>query len=217
MGGIPYLIPPQVSHSDTRYGIMGSIPAKGDHPVLTAILECLDVETKNDYDSVEADFAMRTTTLQREGKFYDGSTLDRYSQLVFHVIDNAGSALTDYAIEFLDVDKRGDQLPAGFFADHHKNDVSGELFVYYLDYDRLSKLKEGRLGFRVRSAPNTQLIAYSDLYYLDASSAQSILRANQTSLIEVVLRRRINKNVFQLTKDLGTQQITGKPGPDWID
>jgi hypothetical protein len=35
--------------------------------------------------------------------------------------------------------------------------------------------------------------------------------------VEVVLRRRLNKNVFRLTKKLSYQKIDGKPSKDWIN
>src|SRR5581483_2513283 len=38
LSGAAFLITPRTSHSDASYGIMGSIPESGDHPVLAAIL-----------------------------------------------------------------------------------------------------------------------------------------------------------------------------------
>ncbi len=38
MGGVPCLVPAKTAHSDTQYGVMASIPKRGAHPVLSAIL-----------------------------------------------------------------------------------------------------------------------------------------------------------------------------------
>src|SRR5262249_49528620 len=130
MEAIPFLVTPKTSHSDERYGIMGSIPSKGDHPVLNAILSALQVNNTNSYDTLEADFATKTTLLQRNDDYYDGSHLDRYCQVVFRVSDTQGSALEDYAIELIDKSLRGGDLPTGSFSDQHKNEANGEFFVY---------------------------------------------------------------------------------------
>ena len=217
MAGIPYLIPEKISHTGDAYGIMASVPRRGEHPVLTAIFEALAVKSRDQYRAIEADFAMKTTTLQRRDTYYNGSPLGRYCQLVFRVTDNMGNRLTDYAIELIDESMRGGDLPGGFFADKHKNDANPEFFTYYLDYDRMTHVQGGRLGFRVQSVPDTPLINYAETVFLPQSEVESLLRPNQTTFVDIVLRRRINKNTFRLTKNLGYQKITGAPGPEWIE
>lgn len=217
MGGIPLLITPKTSHSDENHGIMGSIPSQGNHPVLSAILSVLDVESREAYDELEADFAMKTTLLQRKESYYDGSKLDRYCQMVFRVTDNMGNTIDDYALELVDSSQRGDRLPSGFFGDKHKNLVNPEYFVYYLNYDRLSEVRGGKLGFRVQSTPNTPLIGYEETVFMAPLNVESLLKPNQTTFVDVVMKRRINKNVFRLTKDFSYQKITDTAGPEWID
>ena len=217
MGAIPFLITPKTSHSDERYGIMGSVPSRGDHPVLSAILATLDVDSRDEYDALESDFAMQTAQLQRKETYYDGSELDRYSQLVFRVTDSMGNELDDYAIELIDASGRGTQLPSGFFGDKHKNDVNPEQFVYYLDYDSLRGIKGGKLGFRVHTAANTPLIEYDVSTFTAAMGADALIQPNQTTLVDVVLKRRINKNVFRITDNLSYQKITNDPSEDWVE
>lgn len=217
MDGVAFLVAPQTSHSDTTYGIMGSIPSHGDHPVLTAILSALDVATRSDYVAVQAGFAAKTDALQKSETYYDNSPLDRYCQMVFRVTDNRGWALEDYAIELLDGSESGGSLPSGFFADKHQNEVNLEQFCYYLNYNRLGAVQGGKFGFKVQSAPNTPLVAYSEAMYLTPADATSILQPNQTTFVDIILNRRLNKAIFQISDNFGEQKIDGKPGPDWID
>jgi len=216
MGGIPFLITPKTAHSEEAHGIMGRIPARGSDPVLEAILAALDVQSREEYQDLEADFALKTARLQRQEAYYDGSRLNRYCQAVFRVTDSIGNVLSDYALEIIDSSMRGDRLPSGFFGDKHQNEVNPEKFVYYFDYDRLSKVKGGKLGFRLTSAPDTPLIEYREAAFL-APHADAVLHPNQTTYIDVVLNRRVNKKVFELTKKLSYQKITGEPGSGWID
>ncbi len=217
MGGIPFLITPKTSHSDERYGIMGSVPARGSHPVLDGILAVLDVDSREEYDALEADFAMKTTMLQRKETYYDGSKLERYSQVVFRVMDNAGNRLDDYALEIIDASGRGDRLPSGFFGDKHKNENSPEKFVYYVNYDRMSDIKGGKVGFRITCAPDTPLVNYKEATFLAPLDVSGVVKPNQTTFVDVILKRRINRNVFQITNDFSYQKITGQPGEEWID
>jgi hypothetical protein len=196
---------------------MGSIPSKGDHPVLTAILSTLDVDSRDEYDALEADFAMKTTQLQRKETYYDGSELNRYSQLVFRVTDSMGNELSDYAIELIDGSGSGAKLPGGFFGDKHKNAVNPEQFVYYLDYDTLSEVRGGKFGFRVHTAAATPLINYEELVFSASTGADSIIKPNQTTFVDAVLKRRINKNVFRITDDFSYQKITNAASEEWVE
>ncbi len=216
--GAGFLITPKTSHTDAAFGIMAGIPSKGEHPVLSAIASILKIRDRKTYNALTADFAARTADLQQRELFYDGSRLDRYCQLVFRIIDDTGNHLTDFAIELLDGEGRGDRLPTGFMGHQHKNEVTPERFVFYLNYDLLSKVKGGKLGFRVHAATGTRLVEYPVFQYVGtASDISTFLKPNQTTLVEVTLRRRLNKNVFRLTKNLSYQKITGKPSKQWID
>jgi hypothetical protein len=123
--------------------------------------------------------------------------------------------LDDYAIELIDSEESGDSLPSGFFSDDHKNESSAEYYTYYLDYDRLADVKGGKLGFRITSAGDSPLVAYGEAMFL--TTVQNFVGPNMTTEVDVIMRRRLNKAMFQLTEDFSEQKITGKPGPDWIE
>lgn len=217
MGAVPFLIPPKISHTDNNFGIVQSIPAKGDHPVLTALLSALSVKTRAQYNAVEVEFAVQTAQLQRQETFYDQSPLDRYCQLVFRMVDNMGHKLADFSIELLDGGGRGDSMPKGFLPNHHKNQATPEFFVFYLDYDLISKVKGGKLGFRIHAATGSALVTYPITEYVGILEMGVDIKPNQTTLIEVTLKRRLNKNVFQLTKNTSYQKIKPIPSKEWIE
>ncbi|MCB4757004.1 MAG: hypothetical protein LHV69_08290 [Elusimicrobia bacterium] len=215
--GVPYLLTPRTAHSDPPYGIVEGIPKMGPHPVLEAIHQALSVKNDHDYEALRKDFSLRSATLQSEETLYDGSPLDRYCQLVFRIVDDEGNALNDYAIELLDPERMSFRMPAGLLAHEHKNRANPELFVFYLNYDRLKKIKGGRLGVRVHVASASSLVSYEDFLYLGAGQKNSeFIKPNQTTLVEIVLRRRLNKNLFVLTSDLSPQKIQRRPSDIWI-
>lgn len=218
MEGVPFLVTPKTAHSDSAYGVMGSIPKKGDHPVIDAIQKALRVRDRAAYKSLAVEFARQTTDLQQKDTYYDGTPLDRYCQVVFQIRDDMGNALSDYAIELVDGENRGDRLPKGFFAHSHKNGVSPERYVYYLNFDRLLTAAGGRLGFRMSCATGSPLVIYPDVRFQGpACEIGTFVKPNQTTLVEVTMNRRLNKNVFRLTKNFGYQKIKPVPGPDWIE
>jgi hypothetical protein len=84
-----------------------------------------------------------------------------------------------------------------------------------VSYDRLSKVAKGKLGFLVQAATDTPLVNYSDCQW--TTNVDDLIRPNQTTLVHVRLKRRLNKNMFVLTDDFSEQKITGKPGSEWFD
>lgn len=216
MDGLAFLLTPKTSHSDASFGIMGSVPAQGEHRVLGAILEALNVGNRKAYATLAAGWARRTDDLQATERFYDNSPLDRYCQIVFRVTDDRGWPLDDYAIELCDDSLAGGHLPPGFFSDNHKNGRSPEMFTYYLDHDRVRQAQGGKFGFKVSCAAGSPLVAYADAV-LVAPIDGGIAQPNRTTLVDVVLKRRLNKAIFQITSDLSEQKIDGTPGEEWID
>ncbi len=217
MDGVAYLVVPKAAHSDKTYGIMAGIPASGPHAALNAILSAIDVRTRADYAAVVTDFNSRTNALQSNDTYYDGSKLDRYCQIVFRVTDNRGVPLPDYAIELLDASGTGRALPSGFFGDKHQNEINPEMFGYYLNFDRMKDLAGGKFGFKVQCAADSPLVRYPDTIFIGSADVDSILKPNQTTFVDVVLNRQLNKSVFRLTENIAKQDIPGKIGDEWIE
>ncbi len=217
MQAVAFYVAPKTAHTGDDFGIMMGVPAKGGHAVLSAIDAALQVKDRKSYVALETDFALKTREVQNNELFYDGSPLNRYCQLVFRITDDSGNNLTDYAIELIDGDRRGDKLPTGFAGHHHRNEARPERFIFYLNWDLLAKVPGGKLGFRVNAATGTTLVEYPVFEFLGSVSDVSMfLKPNQTTFVDVVLKRRLNKNVFRLTKNLSYQKIDGKAGEEWI-
>ncbi len=216
---VPFLIAPKTSHGDIPYGIVEGIPAspKKEHTVLSAIKAALQVSTLRSYEKLEAEFAARTHALQIDDVYHDRTKLDRYSQVVFHVVDDQGNGLSDYAIEWIDSEGRGDRLPMRFLEHQHKNTTHPDYFSFYLNFDQLTELREGKLGFTVHAPSASPLVSYEDLTFQGPKNAVgTLVKPNQTTLIEVVLRRKLNKNLFRLTKNTHRQKISTTPSRETI-
>lgn len=215
--GVPFLLTRKTSHSDDRYGIMGSIPSKGGHAVLDAIIEVLGVDSARSYRALYEAWAQKSALLQQQEGYYDGTPLDSYCQLIFNVRDTNGDGLVDYAIELIDIDNRGDRMPSGFMSHSFQNSVDAEVFVYYLNFNQISKIVGGQLGFKIQSVVHSPLIRYDEkLFKTSLSQVGRFISANQTTYVQVQMNRRVNKNTFRLTENFSHQKIKAIPSEDWI-
>jgi hypothetical protein len=215
--GLAFLLTPKSSHSDERFGLMAGIPAKGDHPVLTAILHALAVTDGRAYNKLAVQFREQTDALQKSETYYDQTPLERYCQLVVRLRDQSGQGLRDYAIELIDSQGRGDRFPTGFMAHAVQNPNSPETYVYYLNFDRVSRVVGGQVGIKVQSVSGSPLVAYEEIKLIgEKFRVESLLAPNQTTVVDVVIRRQLNKNIFRLTKNMSVQKIERKAGPEWI-
>lgn len=181
------------SHSGKDIGIMRSIkPADTEAPIVRDIIKCLKVTTEKSYKKRSGELAELTLKEQA------GS--DKYSMIVFSVKDNTGRQIgkNDYDL-FLLAGKgyKPDQLPSGFFIDRQMNDNTGRL-VYYLDADKMSQIKGGKFGIRIVVRPSKGFSYYcAGEYHSDDTGIQDILAPNETTYVEIILHRYIDKNVFR--------------------
>src|SRR5258707_941629 len=112
-----------------------------------------------------------------------------------------GNAVKDYSIELMDAEGRNDALPPGFMAHSSQNSGTPEHFAYYLDYNQISKVNGKQVGIRVQSVPHSPLVSYSEAVFKGPKTNVTLFnRPNQTTYEDIVLRRRLNKNKFRLTK-----------------
>ncbi len=217
MQEIGLFVVPKAAHAD-QMGIMAGVPEKGDHPTLMGILKVLNIKSRAQYKALVKEFKISTEELQKTESYCDGSKLDRYSQLVVRIMDSAGNALSDYAIELLDFERKSHRFPTGFLASSAKCMSSPHHYIFYLNYDQISKVIGGRVGLRVQTVTQSPLVFYEDFYFEGpASDVQNLLQPNQTTYLDLVMKRKLNKNVFRLTKNTSYQKIERQAGPDWIE
>ncbi len=182
------------SHSGDKYGIMKSVKKnRVVKPVVSSILESLSVTTFKEYQNLSNTMIEKTKEQQSKN--------NRYTMFVFNVQDNYGNEIYDYDMILLAGDNyEPSKLPKGFFLDRQMNRQSGNL-VYYLNYDKLKEIKDGKLGIRIVARPNEGFAHYIPAeFHSDGIDLESFLKPNETIMINIILERQISKNTFLIDR-----------------
>ncbi len=220
---------PGLAHSGAEKGILRSVQAgSGDaHPTVKWVGKCLAVRSASAYRSLLAELAAETARTQkaenkvrtREGFLFSRTFVtNRYCMLVFRIVDDRGSALSDYDITFLAGPRYDpDHLPPGFFVDRQRNSKSPGRLTYYIDYDVMAAwfekpALEGRFGFRVTARPSSGYAFYTVAEHRGTfASLRKYFEPNQTLMIEMQLARHVAEGVFRLTQNLSPEDFRGQP------
>ena len=185
------------SHSGTKMGIMRGVKEKDalDTPVVTEILRCLQVEDP-------AANAKRVEALAVLTEREQAGT-DRFSMLVFNVHDDRGMrvAKEDFDVFLLAGKKYQPQsLPKGFFRDRQINRLTSNL-VYYLNASKMASIKDGCFGVRVVARPTRGFARYAAAEFRsEGLKAERILAPNETTYVDITLRRLVDKRVFRFDR-----------------
>lgn len=185
---------PKASHTGNTYGIMSSVKRKRVlKPVVTSIVNSLLVNSSQDYSQIIESMIQRSSDAQKK--------TNKYVMFVFNVKDNYGNEIHDYDMLLLAGEKyEPSRLPKGFFVDRQKNNMSGNL-VYYINYNKLKDIKDGKLGIRIVARPDKGFSHYLPAEFRSEEiDLHEFLYPNETVMIDVVLQRRISKNTFLLDK-----------------
>lgn len=220
---------PGMAHAGATIGIMTSIKADddGSHPALYWIRQCLQVQDAAGYQQLSKDLQQLTKTTQKQehvtmvssGFLFDRKFItSRYSMLVFRMSDDRGNPIHDYDIKFTaGPDFNENHLPSGFCVDRQRNQQNPGKLTYYIDFDLLKNwLKKpelaGCFGFKVQARPSSGFAYYQEAEYQGSFKELSKdLVANQTLLIEIVLKRVVHQGVFQLTQSTGPEDFSAQP------
>ncbi|RVU35380.1 phospholipase [Rheinheimera riviphila] len=226
---------PGLAHAGDAIGIMSSVKADdGSHPTLYWVRQCLQVQDAAGYRQLSKDLAQLTKTTQKQehvtmassGFLFDRKFItSRYSMLVFRMSDDRGNPIHDYDIKFTaGPDFNENHLPSSFCVDRQLNQQNPGKLTYYVDFDVLKNwLKKPELadcfGFKIQARPSSGFAYYQVAEYQGSFKQLSQdLAANQTLMIEIVLKRVVHQGIFQLSselqpEDFGGQQV-GNPLPD---
>ena len=198
---IPKAIPRGVfnsySHSGKKMGIMRSVKkeAARTNPVVEEILRCLQVEDPAAYTERVEKLTELTGREQAEK--------DRFSMLVFNIHDDKGErfAKDDFDIFLLAGKKYQSQsLPRGFFQDRQMNRLTSNL-VYYLNASRMGSIRDGLFGVRVMARPTSGFSHYAAAEFRsEGIKVENILAPNQTTYVDITLRRLVDKSVFRFDR-----------------
>ncbi len=192
------------SHSGDKYGIMKSVKKnRVIKPVVNSILESLSVTSFEEYQILSNTMRERTDEQQTRNH--------RYVMFVFNVQDNYGNEIHDYDMILLAGENyEPSKLPKGFFLDRQMNNQSGNL-VYYLNYDKLKDIKDGKLGIRIVARPSEWFAHYIPAeFHSNGIDLESFLKPNETLMIDVILDRQISKNTFLIDKFGESQSEDGE-------
>ena len=235
---VPTAVLPGLCHSETRMGIMRSVPADDrPHPTVDGILRCLAVESKKDYARLFDAFSAETAETQQQEQVEDRSGLspfahqvihDPCSMLLFRVRDDQGRTIKDFDV-VLAAGPGNDpnHLPPGFFIDRQRNHLEPGSVTYYVNSARLLGCpavvhagKELRpalapcesLGISVNPYPQDGFVLYQPaMLKADAAHLLDFIRPNQTTIVDVVLRRIVREGVYRLTREASPENFTKQP------
>ncbi|OHC44749.1 MAG: phospholipase, partial [Rhodanobacter sp. RIFOXYA1_FULL_67_6] len=219
------------AHSGDERGIMASAaPA-----TVQAILRCLQVRSGDDYgglcDAFERENAARDADkveLEPAGPFAPRVHIhDPRSLLIVRLADEAGEPLTSAGFLFTaGAQASADLLPAGFLLDRQANSKQRTTISLFLDHSlfagdaRVADPRNSRKTLRPAvdsHRPYGASVQPVDLgglvHHALARSATSddlfaMLGPHQTTVLDVVLPRKIHEGVFRLTQTLAPQDFS---------
>lgn len=223
------------AHSGPDHGIMASAaPA-----TVQAILRCLAIRTAVDYsalciafDRENADRDANKVELEPAGPFAPRVHIhDPRSLLIVRLTDEAGEPLTGAGFLLTaGTQASADLMPNGFMLDRQANSKSRTTISLFLDYSllagdaRVADPRNTRKTLRAAVAShrpygaNVRPIDLDGLVHhaLAASAAGDdllgVLGPHQTTVLDVVLPRKIHEGVFRLTGNLAPHDFS-KPVP----
>jgi len=219
------------AHSGDERGIMASAASA----TVQAILRCLQVRSVDDYESLcdafEHENAARDADkveLEPAGPFSPRVHIhDPRSLLIVRLTDEAGEPLTGAGFLFTaGAQASPDLLPAGFLLDRQANSRQRTTISLFLDHsllagdDRVADPRNSRKTLRPAVAshrPYGASVQPVDLgglvHHALARSAAgddlfAMLGPHQTTVLDVVLPRKIHEGVFRLTQTLTPQDFS---------
>lgn len=193
ISGVPYASLWRYIHSGEDAGIMNSIkrsadPAADRYQNLRLILACLACRTAADYARVRRTLADATAETQQKRS--------PYAQLDFRFRDESGAAIQDYrfTLGYFDGARR---KASKSVEDVHKNLIHPNHFTAFVRYDELDTSLDYFLEILGRAdSPLYDFLPTPLERRVGAGRLQSILSPNQTTQIDVILRREAARELF---------------------
>jgi hypothetical protein len=220
---------PGMAHSGRDIGIITSVRMTGAHPTVEWVSRCLGVTDAAGFQQVCAELDALTRQTQKDERIEEVRKLlrttkyvtNRYSMVIFRLRNDRGDFLADYDLLLTaGPNYSPDELPAGFFVDRQRNSRNPGQLTYYLDHDALDALRrrggEGRIGFRILARPASGLAYYEVAeFQSDENGVRDYFRPNETVMVEIVLSRKVDAQVFRLSENLPDgdkgEAISGRP------
>ncbi|GIU20048.1 MULTISPECIES: triacylglycerol lipase [unclassified Shewanella] len=180
------------SHSGSRKGIMGSVTVRNakNKSVVQRIAQCLKVTNPQQYRQLANEMSQANSIKRKP----------RACMLVVRVTDDTGLPIEDFDILLLSGPKFvPGEFSKGFMLDKQKNHTNKHVLTFYFNADKLAKVREGKIGFRVEPRPNSGMCYYhSAEFQSETNQVHDLLQADQTTMVDIILNRQINPKVFSL-------------------
>ncbi|MGY5449664.1 esterase/lipase family protein [Agarivorans sp. MS3-6] len=198
---VPMAVFSEFSHSGNKMGIMANKPSSNNHHIIIEqVLACLTVNSGSEYQKrgqQMAEFSRIEQAKVPEGK---KQVIGKYCMLVIRVKDQLGEHINNQDYDILLLAGKGykpHQLPEGFFVDKQMNSNTHSL-VYYIDAEKMSKIKDNCFGIQVMARPNKGFSFYQNTQFRSEGMAiDQVCAANQTTYIDITIHRDVDKNVFR--------------------
>jgi hypothetical protein len=214
------------SHSGAEMGIMKSVNmVRGQdqsQETVDVIFHCVGVKNKSDYHAVTEQFLKETDAVQNQTLVEIEKKLlkkniyihDRFCMVIFRLRDSEGYPITNFdLILTAGPDNDPDMLPNGFFADRQSNRLDNSMLTYFFNYDvmngaeavihdgeEIRKALPGTdsLGLIIKPRPEEGFVRYLPCsIHASKELFEKALHPNCTTLIDIVLKRVISKEIFR--------------------
>lgn len=188
---VPFCVLDKYTHSGPTQGIMNSIKRKStpqNHLALKLILDCLKATNSTQYDTIRKRFITLTKNTRKKRK--------PFAQIDFRFLNDQNQPIEDYVFK-LGAVKKGRERYSKTVAHAHKNNVTPNHFTVYFDLRNLEPNLEYFIEFD--SSSDSELFSFKPdplRITLPAYRISDIIRADQTTQIDVILAREPNKNLF---------------------
>jgi hypothetical protein len=230
------------AHTGANKGIMESVHDNGKHPTVDAILACLTVSDAASYADLCTKFAQQNEKVraeemvEREEVFLLPDHLfihDPNAMAIFRIQDDHGLPIGGFDLLLTAGDKNSfNHLPQDFLIDRQRNSRHDGTLTFFFNYAAMrgstqvidpasGKVVRGALagtsalGLSIEPYVNKGFVHFEPCK-LDAMAGllETIIRKDQTILIDVVMKRVVHEGVFQLTdKKIAEEFKDVQPGP----
>lgn len=212
-----------------------------DAETIAVILEALGTTTPAQYRKVCDSYDEGTARVQKderletEGRLFLSDTHfihDRSSMVIFRLRDAEGHVIEDYDLLLTGGKQHDpDHLPRGFFRDRQRNQHDPGSLTYFLNYDIMNGCdavvaKDGEvvrpkspgaqmLGLKVVPRPSSGFVHYLPCeLHASKQVLTEVVRPNETTLIDIVLRRVVREGVFRFDRGVKARSFKRDPeGP----
>ncbi len=234
---------PGRAHSGETMGILRSVKDNAKpHPTVKAVLACLKVTDGGGYEKTRQQFARQNLTVRKKerverhhNKLFPDNVYfhDACSMLVLRLRDDQGHPIDDFDLLFTGKNNNPNNLPPSFYKDSQRNSRDGSTMTYFLNHDQMHGLGpveyKGKtvrkalpgvrqLGLQISPRPTSGFVHYLPATLSAAlNNIEKFCKPDQTTMVDIVLRRMVHKGTFELTRELGAGEFKGQEPGGLVD